>query len=85
MEMNPFTVETTNAINMSSGHCADSDVKDNLINVKEVSLQALSGPTADDQNPCPTKDLKTRMQVEQSRNISLLVLGKVTKLQPSCE
>ena len=42
MEMNPFTVETTNVINMSTGHCADNYVKGNLINVKEMGLQALS-------------------------------------------
>ena len=35
MEMNTFTAETTYMINTSSGHCADNDVKDNLINVKE--------------------------------------------------
>ena len=31
MEMNHFTVETTNLINMSTGHCVDNDVKDNMI------------------------------------------------------
>ena len=31
MDMNPFTVETTNVINVSTGHRADNDVKDNLI------------------------------------------------------
>ena len=85
MKMNPFTVETTHVINMSTGHCVDNDVNDNLINVKEMGLQALSDPTADDQNRCPTEDLKTRMQVERSLNISWLVLGKETKLQPSGE
>ena len=60
-------------------------MKDNLINVKVLSLQALSVSVADDQNLCPTEDLKTRMQVERSIYISLLVLGKVMKLQPSCE
>ena len=35
MEMNTFTSETTYMINTSSGHCADNDVNDNLINVKE--------------------------------------------------
>ena len=35
MEMNTFTAETTYMINTPSGHCADNDVKDNLINVKE--------------------------------------------------
>ena len=39
-------------------------MKDNLINVKELSLQALSDSIADDHNLCPTEDLKTRMQVE---------------------
>ena len=34
MEINHFTVENTNLTNMSTGHCADNDVKDNLINVK---------------------------------------------------
>ena len=34
MEMNTFTAETTYMINTSSGHCADNDVNDNLINVK---------------------------------------------------
>ena len=34
MEMNIFTSETTYMINTSSGHCADNDVNDNLINVK---------------------------------------------------
>ena len=43
MEMNTFTVETTHVINMSTGHRADNDVKDNLIDVKEMGLQALSG------------------------------------------
>ena len=55
MEMNPFTVETTTLINMSTGNCADNDVKDNLINVKELSLQALSASIADDHNRCPTR------------------------------
>ena len=59
MEMNPFTVETTHVINMSTGHCADNDTKDNLIIVKEMGLQALSDPTADAQNRCPTENLKT--------------------------
>ena len=62
MEMNSFTAETTHLIDMSTGHCADNDVKDNLINVKE--LQALSDSIADDQNLYPTEYLKTRMQVE---------------------
>ena len=35
VEMNPFTVETINVINMSTGHCADNDVKDNLIQCDE--------------------------------------------------
>ena len=82
-EINHFTVETSNLTNMSTGHCADNDVKDNLINVKELSLQALCNSIADDQNRCPTEDLKTRMQVER-RDISRLVLGKM-KLQTSCE
>ena len=56
MDMNHFTVETTNVINMSTGHRADNDVKDNIIHVKGMGLQALSGPTADDQNRCPTED-----------------------------
>ena len=60
-------------------------MKDNLINVKELGLQALSDSTADDQNRCPTADLTTSMQVERSINISWLVLGKMTKLQLSCE
>ena len=38
--MNPFTVQTTNVINMSTGHYADNDVKDNLINAKQLGLQA---------------------------------------------
>ena len=38
MEMNTFTAETTNVINMSTGHCADNDVKYNLITVKELCL-----------------------------------------------
>ena len=42
MEMNTFTSETTYMINTSSGHCADNDVKDNLINVKEQGWRALS-------------------------------------------
>ena len=57
MEMNTFTAETTNLIDMSTVHCADNDVKDNLINVKELGLQALSDSIADDQNLCPTEDL----------------------------
>ena len=85
MEMNTFTAETTNLINMSTGHCADNDVKDNLINVKELGLQALFVSIADDPNLCPAEDLKTRMQVERSLYISRLVLIKVMKLQPSCE
>ena len=60
-------------------------MKDNLINVKELSLQALSDSIADDHDRCPTEDLKSRMQVERSLNINRLVLGKVMKLQPSCE
>ena len=28
MEMNPFTLKTTNVINKSTGHCADNEVKD---------------------------------------------------------
>ena len=84
-EMNPFFLETTHVTNLSTGHCADNDEKDNLINVKELGLQALSDPTADDKNRSPTEDLNTRMQVERSLNISWLVLGKVTKWQPSCE
>ena len=59
MEMNHFTVETTHVINMSTGHRADNDVKDNLINVKEIGLQELSDPTADAQNRFPTEDLNT--------------------------
>ena len=59
MEMNPFTVETTHLINISTGHCADNGVKDNLTNMKEMGLQALSDSTTDDQNRCPTEDLKT--------------------------
>ena len=31
MEMNHFTVEITNLINMTTGHCADNDVKDSMI------------------------------------------------------
>ena len=76
MEMNPFTAETTNLISMSTGHCADNGVTDDLINVKEMGLQALSDSIADDHNRCPTEGLKTRMQVERSLNITRLVLEK---------
>ena len=61
MEMNHFTVETTNLIKTSIGHCADNAVKDDLINVKELGLQALSDSVVDDQTRCPTEDLKTRI------------------------
>ena len=75
MEMNPFTLETPTSINIiSTGHCADNDVRDNLIHVKELGLQALSDSIADDHNRCPTEDLKTRMQGERSLNTSRLVL-----------
>ena len=60
-------------------------MKDNLINGKELSLQALSDSIADDHIRCPTEDLESRMQVERSLNINRLVLGKVMKFQPSCE
>ena len=60
-------------------------MKDNLINVNELRLQALSDSIADDHNRCPTEDLKSIMQVIRSLNINRLVLGKVMKLQPSCE
>ena len=60
-------------------------MKDNLINVTELSLQVLSDSIADDHNRCPTEYLKSRMQVERSLNINRLVPGKVMKLQPSCE
>ena len=63
MKMNHFTVETTNLINMLTGNSADNDVKDKIINVKELGLQALSDSIADDHNRCPTEDLKTRIQV----------------------
>ena len=82
MEMNTFT---THRINMSSGHCTDNDVNDNLINVKELGMQALSDSISDDKNRRPTEYLNTRMQVERSLTISRLVLGYVMKLQPSCE
>ena len=52
-------------------------MKDDLINVKELGLQAVSDSVVDDQTRCPTVDLKTRMQVERSLHISRLVLGKV--------
>ena len=77
MEMNTFTIETTHLLNKSTRHCADNDVKDNLIIVKEQGLQAQCDSIADDQNRCPTEDLNTRMQVQRSLNISRLVLGKV--------
>ena len=70
---------------MSTGHCADNDVKDNLMNVKELGLHALSDSIADYHNRCLTEDLKTRMQIERSLNICRLVLGKIMKLQSSCE
>ena len=73
MEMNPF---------MSIGHCAHNYEKDY---VKQLCLQALSDSITDYQNRCPTEDLKTRMQFERSVNINRLDLGKVMKLQPSCE
>ena len=60
-------------------------MKDNLINVKELSLQALSDSIADAHNRCPTEDLKSRMHVGRSLNINRLVLGNMMKLQPSCE
>ena len=82
MEMNTFTAETTYMINTSHGHCADNDVKDNLINVKEQGWRALSDSIADDQNRCPAEYLNTRMEVERSININRLVIGKVMKLQP---
>ena len=53
MKTNTFTAETTHLIHMSTGNCADNEVKDNLINVKELSLQSLSDSIADDQNRCP--------------------------------
>ena len=49
-------------------------MKDNLINVKELSLQAVSDSKADDHNRCPTEDMNSRMQVERSLNINRLVL-----------
>ena len=39
MEMNTCS---TNLIYMTTGHCTDNDVKDNLINLKQLGLQALS-------------------------------------------
>ena len=68
--MNTFIAETTNLIDMSTGDCADNDVKYSLTNVKELRLQALSDSIADYQNRCPTEDLNAIMQVERSLNIS---------------
>ena len=72
MEMNTFT---THRINMSTGHCTDIDVKDKLNNEEELDLQALTDSISYDQNRYPTQYLKSTTQVEQSLNISRLVLG----------
>ena len=59
METNPFTTTTTHLINISTGQCADNAVKDNLIRVKELGLQALSDSISGDQQKTTVVRLKT--------------------------
>ena len=42
MDTNPFTATTPALINIATGQCADPEVKDHLLNVKEIGHKALS-------------------------------------------
>ena len=42
VETNPFNATTTSLINIATGQCADSNVKDNLTSVKKIRMEALS-------------------------------------------
>ena len=49
VETNPFTTASTSLINISTGQCADSTVKDNLTSVKVIGLKALAESLSNDQ------------------------------------
>ena len=67
METNPFTTTTTHLINISTGQCADDAVKDNLIRVKELGLQALSDSISGDQQKTTVVRLNTFYTQNASR------------------
>ncbi len=59
VETNPFTTATPCLINISTGQCADSTVKDNLTNVKVLGLKALSESLSSEQKKTSIVKLNT--------------------------
>ncbi|KAM3603902.1 uncharacterized protein V6R79_003817 [Siganus canaliculatus] len=59
VETNPFKTATPYLINITTGQCADSTVKDNLTNVKLIGLKALSQSLSSDQKKTSIVKLNT--------------------------
>ena len=72
VETNPFT--TASLINISTGQCADSTVKDNLTSVKVIRLKALSDSLSSEQKKTHIEKLNTfhtqNMKQKKSRGKS---------------
>ena len=47
VKYNPFTTSTQNLINIATGQHADSEVEQNLINIKDIGHQALTKSITD--------------------------------------
>ena len=58
-DTNPFTATTPALINIATGQCADPEVKDHLLNVKEVGHKALSDSISGGQKKTTGVRLKT--------------------------
>lgn len=83
VETNPFTAATPSLINISTGQCADSTVKDNLTSVKVLGLKALSESLSSDQKKTSIVKLNTFHTQNTKPNKSggkLLHLARVTAL-----
>ena len=74
VETNPFTTASTSLINISTGQCADSTVKDNLTSVKVIGLKALSDSLSSEQKKTHIVKLNTfhtqNMKQKKSRGKS---------------
>ena len=59
VDNNPFDGNTTSLINVATGQCADDKVKDDLLNVKQLGIEALSQSINGDQNKTKSVKLNT--------------------------
>ena len=85
MDTNPFTATMPALINIATDQCADPEVKDHLLDVKEVGHKALSDSISGGQEKTTIVRLKTftpRTLNPRSPSRSALLQAGVMKLLP---